>query len=725
MRSRRDLDSAYNSTMAQAGFKTEVQAEVRTQLQAEPQVKAPVQPCRGRQRGSWGVLAVLLALTGCVSSPRPPQTADLPTAAGLDHLDQRALLLLLADRQLHEPFTVNQALTAGPAVREQLALTLARTGQPEGGPALERLLTDPAVNVRRAAVFALGELGEESYPQAAQGLWGMLRDPDRATGRLAVEALGKIGVPLQQVVASLIDVPTEEFFPRLLPALFRFSSHKENALSVVRWAEQGLTTSDSELHAMAAYALARTPRPEGVALLRQLLADPDPWVAGWAARGLGQVGDASDLERILPLLNASAPGPIIQALRAGQRLARAAQAPLSWLMRLRELVTDPRPGVRLTALEASATWLPDPELSSAVVRATASELPRERALAVLALAEADDPQAPSLVRALAQAEDPVLRARAAEAAGLCRLPDLVLQLAHDSHPSVRGAAFATLFAGDEATALVHARTALGDADPGVLAAVFDWAGEHPRLSMEELLAVLPRVQADRQVTEARISLVRALVARAQAEPLERGAIVAQLEELSQVEDFLLRRQAIAGLVALEREAPPVGGLRSAKTAELYRDLVLQTEKPRRVDLVTERGTLHLELACPQAPLTCLSFLQLAAQGFFDGLTFHRVVPDFVIQGGDPRGDGLGGPGYELRDEINLLRYDRGALGMALSGPDTGGSQFFITLSPQPHLDGGYTIFGHVVSGKEGSGDEVLERIVQGDRILRIVAAVTP
>jgi cyclophilin family peptidyl-prolyl cis-trans isomerase len=88
-----------------------------------------------------------------------------------------------------------------------------------------------------------------------------------------------------------------------------------------------------------------------------------------------------------------------------------------------------------------------------------------------------------------------------------------------------------------------------------------------------------------------------------------------------------------------------------------------------------------------------------------------VVPDFVVQGGDPRGDGSGGPGYAIRDEINRLRYRRGAVGMALSGPDTGGSQFFVTLSSQPHLDGGYTLFGYVTAG-----EEVLDRLIQGDRI---------
>jgi cyclophilin family peptidyl-prolyl cis-trans isomerase len=129
---------------------------------------------------------------------------------------------------------------------------------------------------------------------------------------------------------------------------------------------------------------------------------------------------------------------------------------------------------------------------------------------------------------------------------------------------------------------------------------------------------------------------------------------------------------------------------------------------------TDRGTIELRLAADQAPLTVANFVSLARRGYFDGQRFHRVIPSFVAQGGDPRGDGNGGPGYAIRDELNPLRYDRGTLGMALSGPDTGGSQFFITHSPQPHLDGGYTVFGQLLTG-----GEVLDRIVQGDRIVRI------
>jgi cyclophilin family peptidyl-prolyl cis-trans isomerase len=130
---------------------------------------------------------------------------------------------------------------------------------------------------------------------------------------------------------------------------------------------------------------------------------------------------------------------------------------------------------------------------------------------------------------------------------------------------------------------------------------------------------------------------------------------------------------------------------------------------------TDRGTIEIELAVLDAPLTVENFVSLARKGFFDGLTVHRVVPDFVIQTGDPRGDGEGGPGYTIRDELNDRPYIRGTVGIALDmWGDTGGSQFFITHSPQPHLDAKYTVFGRVIAGMD-----VVDQIQQGDVIRRI------
>jgi len=133
-----------------------------------------------------------------------------------------------------------------------------------------------------------------------------------------------------------------------------------------------------------------------------------------------------------------------------------------------------------------------------------------------------------------------------------------------------------------------------------------------------------------------------------------------------------------------------------------------------VELQTARGRIIVRLFPTDAPSNVRSFLHLVRRGFFDGLTFHRVVPDFVSQGGDPRGDGSGGPGWVLPCEINLHRYHEGSMGIALAGRDTGGSQFFFAHGTQPHLDGRYTILGEIVEGTD-----VAESLIEGDMITRV------
>lgn len=133
-------------------------------------------------------------------------------------------------------------------------------------------------------------------------------------------------------------------------------------------------------------------------------------------------------------------------------------------------------------------------------------------------------------------------------------------------------------------------------------------------------------------------------------------------------------------------------------------------------IVTDRGTIVLELYEKDAPGTVANFEKLVKKGFYDGLTFHRVVPDFVIQGGCPKGTGTGGPGWTIKCETanNPRRHGRGALSMAHAGKDTGGSQFFITHRPTPHLDGVHTVFGGVTSGFE-----VVDAIRAGDRMKKV------
>lgn len=697
-------------------------------------------------------VALLAALLACTTAgpgpaggvgPGPgPATASGAVAAGtgpapvidVPDLSTRALLLLVSDRRLFEPVSFEQARGGPVGLRRDLALILARLDDPRAAAYLGELLADPVPEVRQAAAFGFGELGRR---EASGLLRAAVADPDRETGVLAVEALGKLGADVTEVGDGLTPLSEAERWARLLPHLFRFQVEATGPL-----AEAGLGVADPALHARAAYALARTPRPEAAPALRGLLADPDPFVRGWAARALGEVGDGTDLARLRPLLDDPAPGPTIEALRAGRRLvlAGAAAAPDDWRARLAALLDDPRPHVRITAVEAAGAWLLDPDLGAALARrarvesaeaAAAARPEREEALVALALG--GDPRAGELTALGAAATDRDLRAKAAEAAGYLllasseasvapaagtgseRVAALLDRLLHDPEPKVRVAALgaAILAAGPKAAEVVTEALAR-DTDPGVRASGLDWAAAHPEVPVEALAEATVLALADRNV-ESSLSAVAALAARAAAEPLERGALVAVLEKLATATDYPVRRAAARALAELGRTAPPVGPVASRLEVAAYTEVVQRTARARTVEMKTSAGTLRLRLACPEAPMTCLNFLNLARQGFYDGLTFHRVVANFVVQAGDPRGDGYGGPGYEIRDEINLLRYDRGAVGMALAGPDTGGSQFFITLAPQPHLDGGYTVFGHVVAG-----DDVLDRIVRGTVIESVV-----
>ena len=181
-------------------------------------------------------------------------------------------------------------------------------------------------------------------------------------------------------------------------------------------------------------------------------------------------------------------------------------------------------------------------------------------------------------------------------------------------------------------------------------------------------------------------------------------------ELARVPDVEARALLTSQDAAVRiRAALAVGRIGDAEAAGALRRMLPQA---RVLRLLTSRGEMVIDLRPDIAPLTTSALAALANRGFYNGLTFHRVVPDFVVQGGDPRGDGDGGPGWALPDEHSPLPFLHGTLGIATSGPETGGSQFFLCHSPQPHLDGRYT-----GAGQLRSGDEVLDALQPGDTIL--------
>jgi peptidyl-prolyl cis-trans isomerase B (cyclophilin B) len=170
-------------------------------------------------------------------------------------------------------------------------------------------------------------------------------------------------------------------------------------------------------------------------------------------------------------------------------------------------------------------------------------------------------------------------------------------------------------------------------------------------------------------------------------------------------------EALTDTAPLPTTGPDTGEQAQPRRYSEPPPMMIDPEQRYVATVATERGDIVIELRPDAAPRTVNNFVFLAQEGFYDGLTFHRVIPNFMIQGGDPLGDGTGGPGYQFEDELvgNPLTHERGVISMANSGPDTNGSQFFITREPQPHLDGMHTVFGTVV---EGMG--VVDAIQQGD-----------
>jgi len=151
------------------------------------------------------------------------------------------------------------------------------------------------------------------------------------------------------------------------------------------------------------------------------------------------------------------------------------------------------------------------------------------------------------------------------------------------------------------------------------------------------------------------------------------------------------------------------------------EMQIDTNKTYKVAIETNKGSMELELYPEHAPKTVNNFVFLAREGYYDGVSFHRVISDFMIQGGDPTGTGRGGPGYKFEDELtgNPLKHERCVISMANAGPNTNGSQFFITHSPQLHLDGNHTVFGKVVAGLD-----IVDAIEQGDTMVKLTISET-
>ncbi len=689
-----------------------------------------------------------MALLAAAAAGALPAALAAQTQGEADDLAQ---LLSLTDRREFDLAALRrEAQHPDSLIRAQAAVAIGRIGDRAGTPLLLMLLADPDTTVRAQAAFALGLLRDT----AAAGELARRLDqvPAVATGPDQVELVTALAKTGGRAAAAALDALLQRHPPGGAtddPATAQalLEAWRLGPLAPAGRLADYVRSGSGVWRRNATYSLARLAAlgqladySGAAAALLGVTGAADPLTRSYAARALtASVADSAHLShdgfesQLRTLVADTAAGVRILALRS---LASFRDSSLAVVAQ--PLLVDPDPNAQiqaLTTLGALGGHEAVGSLEARFTEATASFAARRAAL--LALGEAAPAQA--LADGAKWRSDPDWRLRAvyAEAAGAAAargagpVRDSVVAILNamsaDADPRVEEAALAAL---SEATprgaaaARAIARARLASGDVFVRTAALDLLDRERDPALIPDLVAAYRAAARDVESDARLAAVRALADIAAGD----GVAAARVEQqfvaaVPRSPDYLVRR-AVADEFGWDKEARYWGGvypIETRRSLQDYRDVAatlllpaLQSGALPKVSIETDRGTLQLALYAGDAPLTVQNFLTLADRRYFDGSRWHRVVPNFVIQDGDPRGDGNGGPGWAIRDEINPRPYVRGTVGMALSGADTGGSQFFICHSPQPHLDGAYTVFGQVIEG-----DDVLEQIVQGDRIRRI------
>jgi len=647
-----------------------------------------------------------------------------------------AQLLQLEDRREFDLAALQRAAQDPDSlIRGQAALAVGRIGDQAGVPLLLRLLDDADTTVRAQAAFALGMLRDSAAAEELARRVGAL--PDTATGTDAVEMVTALCKTGGDAAARAIEALLVRHPPSGPAADYATGTALLQAWRLGRAAPAARLVAyvrfgSGPFRRNAAYSVARLRLAAGAGALVDAAGDPDEQLRGIAARGLtAPLADSARMARaafegaLSRLVGDSVAQVRTLALRS---LATFRDSSLAGLAQSRLVDRDPNAAIQaLATLGALGGSRAVPVLEERVAQGPTFAV---RRTALLALAQAAPQRVTAAGGSWRTDADWRLRATLAEALGAAATDSargLLTALAADSDARVVEAALAALGEAvprDDAAARALARARLADPDPMVRAAATDLLDRAPDpASIPDLVAAYRRADRD-GMDDARLAAIRALAGVAALDAASRGRVEREfLAAVPRSPDYLARRAVADGFgaaVARRWWGDPLP-VETGLGVNDYRDVASRLYLPAleggalpQVTIETERGNLVLILYAADAPLTVQNFLRLVARHYFDGSRWHRVVPDFVIQDGDPRGDGNGGPGWAIRDEINPRRYGRGTAGMALSGPDTGGSQFFLTHSPQPHLDGGYTVFGQLVAG-----DAVLDQIVQGDRIRRI------
>ncbi|MFN2577684.1 MAG: HEAT repeat domain-containing protein [Pyrinomonadaceae bacterium] len=654
-----------------------------------------------------------------------------------------------------------------PGVRTRAALAAGRIGDERAVPVLaEMLLSDRAPDVRQMAAFALGEI---EAPGGAFALVSVLKEPEKPARARAIEALGKVTAAMESKAAEA-GIGTEKSANDdrldLCKAAIVNALSFENGqgpqrdrstvllglTAVLRTKPEAVGTlvsrflddPDPSIIATALNTMARLSLKDANERVRQLLSNGDPIVRANAARVIGAAEHKESLEKVLDLVlhdsDLRVRASAIRALaslkdpravepltkRGNSLLISANQMPaarnelLEIATALGRLCPNPSPDAHAVAFIRKMHDLTNGEaveVEVALARMVPEVFQNEVSKMQAARPDATWRQVSRRAQGLAAIKG-VITGAATDSAGDHALKDAQKELAEmlqrSNTPTLAIPDVLQAYSGyKNPDASKFARKFLLANDVIVRATAAEVMGSQApsEANTRTLIEALPRAMRDKDLNDAALAILEALAKQKTATANE--AIKSALDS----SDHLTRRKAVALLKANGAGdfSGRIGTAQTRNTRLDYSRALARRSQQVSATVITNRGSFTIAFLTDAAPLTVDNFIKLARHGYFNGQTIPRVVPNFVVQAGDPRGDQNGGPGYQIRCEINEVPYERGAVGMALSGKDTGGSQWFVTHSPQPHLDGGYTVFGHVIRGME-----VIDSIARGDVIRRVI-----
>jgi len=682
------------------------------------------------------VVAALVAFigTGC---PKPDvassPAATKPSADAL--AGKLARILRSADRRIVDGELTALLADFDPLVRAKAVLALGQIGEPSSLPDLEEAANDPAPAPRASAAYAMGLIGD---PSSMTTLLRLTGDAEAAVRAPAVEALGRIhDAAGASEVGSLLSDPDMTVRAAAALAAWKFAEPEPLLDGLI--ANTG--SDEPRVRIASCYALARLASiavappssgapvghlsDAGVTRAREALAgrvsDPEPGVRMQVARGMASPRGAAELAVVGALTKDKDPGVRVNAVKS------LGYPGISIKPYLDHAITDKDQSVARAALEAMGAaggTMAISELNEIVVKLDSGWL---REAALLSLAHADPTRVPDIVSGLLMNPDPVMRAAAAGLVAGRTEPGAVrpkLALLGDPEPRVQALAV-PIIGGQDGPVNKLLAGFFESKDPVVRAAVAEVVGDrlaHPRAaveSTEDLFARLEQIWSASGADAIPDAKLAVIDAASKAGKDDRTAAI--LTRALADPEVVVRRRAAAQFqtVYAEDKRGDVGPASDRPLADYERIVRWSLAAHSAVVTVQRPGTataqFTIALDAQAAPLAAWNFSELAAKGFYDGATVHRVVPNFVVQDGDPRGDGYGGPGYSIRDEFNPLAFTPGVVGMASDGKDTAGSQWFVTVSPQPHLDGRYTSFGRVVAGLK----EIVGQMRPGDTIVSI------